>query len=106
MLGVEGAGDGVERSRPVGVELIVHQVLRELGVSKPGEAVVRTFEVVLAFAQQLTGKPLASVDTDLNREREPGLDAGVHETELWIKPVVIEMKTLARMEPQSPLGEI
>jgi hypothetical protein len=100
MLGIERAGDGVECPRPVGIELIIHQALGQLGIAQPCEAVVRAFEA-LALAQQLSGKPLPSVDADLNVEREPGLDAGVHEAEPWIEPVVIEMKALARMEPQS-----
>src|SRR6476646_1336835 len=101
MMGVEGSGDGVERSRPVGTALIVHQALREFGVPEPCEAVVCALEVVLALAQQLTSKPLAPVDTDLNVEGEPSLDAGVHEAEAWIEPVVVEMKTLAGMESES-----
>src|SRR5712672_1887283 len=101
MLGVERAGDGIERPRPIGAELIVHQALGEFGVFKPGEAVVCAFEVALALAQQLTGKPLTPVDADLNVEWEPGLDARAHEAEAWVKPVVIKVKTFAGMKPES-----
>src|SRR5215213_11781494 len=103
MFGVERAGDAVERSRPVGLELLIHQPLRKLRVAEPGEAVVYALEVVLPSAQQLPRQPLPPIDANLDVEREPRLDASVHEPEEWIKPVVVEMKTLAWSGLESPL---
>ena len=53
-----------------------------------------------------SGQPLAAVEADLDVEREPGLNAGVHEPEARMKEVLVEVKTLAGDEPQAPLAPI
>ena len=53
-----------------------------------------------------SGQPLAAVEADLDVKGEPGLDAGVHEPEARMQEVLVEVKTLAWNEPETPLAAI
>ena len=58
-----------------------------------------------ALPGQLPGEPLPAVEAHLNGQGKPGLDPGVHETELGMKKIVIEVETLAAMRlDQEPFG--
>jgi hypothetical protein len=87
--------DGVQQIRPGGLDLAVHQPLRLVGILKPGEAVF-TPDVAEAGLVHASGQPLAAIQADLDPERGPGLDAGMHEAEQRVDLVVIEEQALAR----------
>ena len=103
MQGVQRTRDRIERPLPVGGELLVHQPLSQAGVAEMSEAVVMAREVGVPGAGQLPGEPLTSVQTDLDVEREPGLDAGVHESEAGMEPVLVDMQALTRPTLQAAL---
>src|SRR5437870_4703648 len=78
---VEGLRNAAERARPSDGELSVHELLGELRVSELREAVVIPAKVRPSSLAQVPGQPLATVDADLDGEREPGLEAGADEAE-------------------------
>ena len=99
------SSDLVEGSRPVGAQLLVHQALCELGVLQPREAVVGALER-RAPAGEFPGQPLPTVDADLDVEREPRLDAGVHEAEVRVQEVLVEVQALARDQSEPAGGTV
>src|SRR3990172_6805296 len=70
------------------------QLLRALQSGNAGEGLLVT-AVADAFPTQLPLKPGASVDVDLKGEREPTLQTHVHEPELAVQIVEVEMQALA-----------
>src|SRR6185312_7307425 len=87
-------------------QLLVGQALCELGVAESGEAVVVAFEVGFALGLELSSQPLATVETDLDVEGKPGLNACVHPTELGMEVVLVEMEALARPQFQPALARV
>src|SRR3990172_9063384 len=104
--GVERLRDGVEGLRPIRGQLFVHQALGRLGVTQPGEAVVYALEVRAAPAPQLPSQPLATIEADLDVEREPGLQACAHETELRVHEVLVQMQALLWPPFEPALGAV
>ncbi len=85
---------------------MVGQTLGQLRVAEPSEAIVVTLEVGSALSLKLSGQPLAAVQTDLDIEGKPGLDAGVDPPELGMDVVLVEMEALARPQFQPALAAI
>lgn len=92
MGGVEEPSEFVEGFGPVEIHLLVHEGLGFGGVAQLGEAVVPT-AVGKAFAIHGSRQPFAAVETDLDREGQPALNAGVHEAEEGVDQVMIECQT-------------
>src|SRR5206468_1279139 len=84
----------------------VHPALGEGGVAETGEAVVVAEEVVAALLLELARQPLAPVEADLDVEGEPGLEAGAHEAEDRVSPVLVDVQALARPQAEPPLGAV
>jgi hypothetical protein len=96
---VEPARDGGEQFRPCRLELLVHQPLRLRGVFEPGEAVLPP-DIVETSGVHLPRQPLPAIEAHLDREREPRLDAGVHEPKHRIDMVVVEVQAFAPLRHQ------
>lgn len=96
MEGIEGTREAVEMRQPGRAELLLHELLRPSKIIDAGKAVVAAF-IAEARSVHLVGEPLAPIDADLDVEREPALDARMHEAEDGIDAVVIEMQTLAAL---------
>src|ERR1700758_1627480 len=95
MNGVELLGDAIEQLGPFGFELTVHQALSFRPVGDPRETVVM-LQVIEPSVLHLSRQPFPSVQADLHREREPGLNASIEEAEDRMYLVVIEEKAFAR----------
>ena len=87
-------GHAVQQLRPVGPQLPVHQPLRFGPVRDPRKAVILP-PVLHPRCLQLPRQPLAAVQADLNRKGKPGLNAGAHEAQHRVHPVVVQEEALA-----------
>ena len=74
--------------------MLIEEGLSLGDVFQPGKGVVPLHVVQLDLIH-LAGEPLAAVDTDIDAEGEPGLDAGVHEAEDGVHLIVIQVQTFA-----------
>ena len=81
----------IEHGPPVGGELIVQELIE---VRHAADAVVGT-RVIDAGRFERTDEPLAPVETNLNREGKPRLQPDMHQSELAVVEVVIQMQALA-----------
>src|SRR3984885_6340187 len=88
MCRVQFARDGVQQIWPGGLKLLVHQTLRLGGVVQPGETIVAR-DMADALRIHRSGQPFLAIETDLHGEREPGLDARMHEPEYRMDLVVV-----------------
>jgi len=86
---VDAVGNLVEDRRPWGSQLGIHQGLGFGKVFDPGEAVIFAL-VGQADPIHLAGQPFPAIEADLDGEREPALDSGMHETKDRIDPVMVE----------------
>ena len=88
VLGVQRVGQlaqGIQLPRPIGLTLLVEQLLRPLPVADPHELVV-TADIAQPRAVHLPRQPFPAVEADLHLEGEPGLPAHVQPAEQWIVP--------------------
>src|SRR5678816_1277136 len=92
----------VQRSWPADLQLLIHQALGVLDVGDPGEAVLATL-IGDALAIERARQPLATVEPDLDLEREPGLYSDVHEAEHGMLEVVVQVQALALLHLQLEL---
>ena len=92
-------GDLVEPLGPGGSQLAVEEPLGSLDVLDPDETVF-LLAVADAGPVKRSRQPLPAIHPDLHGERKPGLDAGMHQTELRVQPVVIMMQALAQTRLQ------
>ena len=95
MLRVQAARDAVQQCRPVGAHLAVHHSLGPVRVLQPGEAVVPPL-VAQPGGIHAACQPLPAVQADLDAEREPGLDARVHEAEARMDLIVVEIQAASK----------
>ena len=72
----------------------VSELLSPFAVADPQKGVV-LFSVFDAVLIHLPGQPLVTVQTDLNHQREPRLNADVHQPEFTVDEVVIKTEALA-----------
>jgi hypothetical protein len=93
MSRVETTGNPVEQNRPVGLQLLIHQLLDLIHPFNPRKTVLLPL-VVQPLPIHLTAQPLPPVQTNLDGEREPTLNSGIHESKYGIHPVMIEEQTL------------
>ena len=91
---IEAAGDPVENRRPGGPQLGIHQGLGFGESFDPGEAVIFPL-VAQAGPIHLTGQPFPAVEANLDGEREPALDSGMHEPKDGIDPVMVKKQAFA-----------
>jgi hypothetical protein len=66
-----------QRFAPVGVQLLIGQLLRAYHIIDPSKAVVRPVVADLGRVE-LPTQPLATVQAHLDEEREPSLQSQVH----------------------------
>lgn len=78
--GIELASNAVEQLGPLSFELTIHQALSLGQVGDPGETVV-LLQVIETSGLRLSRQPFPSVESDLNGERKPSLDAGIQKAE-------------------------
>ena len=91
---------------PAGFQLLVAEFLGSLVVFQLQEAVV-ALPIAQAGGVELAGQPLAAVDRNVDREREPGLQAEVHEPELAVLQIEVVVQALLSPSAElqhSPLG--
>src|SRR5437588_4234048 len=93
--GIELLGDLIQQFRPMGVQLLIQQLLCLQEIRHPVEAVVLAL-ISYPGGIQLAGQPFSSIDANLDGEREPGLNAGIHPAQHRMLPVLIDKQTLAR----------
>ena len=101
---VEEPGELVQGSDPGEVYLLIHEGLGLGGVGELNEAVIAP-----AAGEPCTihrsGKPFTAVETDLDAQRQPALDARAHESEDRIDQVMIESQAFAETGDQfQPMG--
>jgi hypothetical protein len=89
--------DSVQLSRPIDFQLFTHQTLRSFDVADPSEAVL-FFAVAHLVAIHLPTQPFPSIEADLDQERKPALQPQVHQAELRMQMVEIEVLALAALE--------
>ncbi len=99
---MHAAAKRIQQSRPVLRQLIVQQTLSPPHVLDPGEAIVPP-HITDAGPVQFAGQPLPTVEHDVNREWEPGLQPHMQQSQLPMPEVEVVMQTLplAQMQPQS-----
>src|SRR2546426_939739 len=59
-----------------------------------------------SVARERGGQPLAPVETDLDREGEPGLEAGVEDAKDAVAVVLVNVETLPWPEPEAALARV
>ena len=82
--------------------MAVHEGLGLLDILKPRETVLFSHVGETGLVHQ-SGQPFSAVETNLNVEREPRLDAAVHEAEERMDEVVIEVEAFSEAGDKSKL---
>ena len=81
---------------PVGLELLIQQVLGAPQIGHPQKGVllllIRETRLI-----QLFGQPMSAVEANIDLEGKPGLQTQVHEAELGMLEIEIKMAALARL---------
>jgi hypothetical protein len=90
-----------EDAHPVHAGKTVGQSLRAHQVAHLQEDVV-ALEVLQPMAVEPARELLVAVDVDLDREREPGLDLHVDQTELAVHEVAVELQHLRAISICTP----
>lgn len=94
VVGIEEPGEFVEGFVPVDVHLPIHEGLRFGGVVQLNEAIVSS-AIGESFAIHRFCKPFTTVHADLDGERQPALNAGVHEPKQGVHQIMIEGQAFA-----------
>ena len=89
---VKAQSELIEKPGPVATEHFVGHFLRLLWIFDMEETVFTALVANVGFVH-LTGKPLPAVDTDLDWARKPTLKSNMHESELSVNEVKVEMQT-------------
>ena len=100
--GIDPAGQGVQKAGPTAPGQAVEDALGSWQVFDAGETVVALF-VLDAGPVHLSGQPFASVEAHLDGERQPGLQPYVHQAELAVDEIEIQVQALAHGGDQSQL---
>src|SRR4030095_15221359 len=100
--GIYFVGQSIQKPLPVTCRQTIHQALRLLQVRDLRETVV-ALDVADASPLQLLRQPLATVDTNLNSERQPGLQAHVHQAKLAVQIVKVKVQALTFFRHQFQL---
>jgi len=98
---IDPAGERFEQAGEV--FLVGEMIGKTLGARAIVDVHKGVFDLRVADAvlRHLAGQPFVAVDVDLDRERKPGLDAHVHETELAVDVVEIHAQTTRRTRGQT-----
>src|SRR5215471_14152690 len=89
--------DVIQLVWPVELELLVHELLGSWDMADPGKTVL-FFGVVHFVAIHLSAQPFTTVNANLNQKGKPALQPQVHEAELRMQLVEIEMLASAALE--------
>src|SRR5215471_7330120 len=89
--------DVIQLVWPVELELLVHELLGSWDMADPGKTVL-FFGVVHLVTIHLAAQPFTTVNANLNQKGEPALQSQVHEAELRMQLVEIEMLAPAALE--------
>lgn len=90
---VQLPGNPIQDLGPIRFQLLSHQPLGLVDILNPRETVLTSL-VGKVDPVHLAGQPFPAIETNLNGEREPALDAGMHEPKNGVDPVMIEKQTL------------
>ncbi|MBF8274790.1 MAG: hypothetical protein HW380_3895 [Magnetococcales bacterium] len=86
---IQGTGNPTQKVWPGSAQLLVHQALRLHGIGDPWKAVVASL-IGQADGVHLPSQPFPTVDANLDVERKPRLDPGIHESENGVELVLIK----------------
>ena len=104
MSGVQELGELVQGRNPGETHLLIHKGLGLGDVGELNKAVVSSTVGQTCMIHH-SGEPFATVETDLNAEGQPALDARAHEAEDRINQVMIESQAFAKTGRQfQPMG--
>jgi len=95
----------IESGGPRGPQLLIEEVLRQFWGVDTGETVVGLFESY-PMAQELAAQPFAAVQTHLHVKREIGLKPQVHEAEVRVEVILVNVEALARPQLQTAFLEL
>ena len=95
---MEALLQSVQFAHPIGLQLLVQQLLRPLPIRDPAKFIQAAF-ILQMGPIHLPSQPLTPIDADLDFEREPGLQPQVHPAELGMNEVVIQMRAFPGFAP-------
>lgn len=84
--------------RPIRPQLTRKQLLDMRQVGHIHKTIISLFESD-SFPRQLSGQPLATVKTDMNREGNPGLQSQMHQSQFAVEHVEVQVRALAGVRP-------
>jgi len=87
---------------PVGVKLLGQKSLDLDRLFHPRKTVV-PLHIVQSGSVHLPSQPLSAIQTDIHRERKPGLDSHRHQSKVPVLVIMIEMQAFARLQNQVDL---
>jgi hypothetical protein len=94
----------LQQGGPVTVQLVIQKFLSLHKVLDPNKAVV-ALTISNPGLIHLMGQPLTTIQTDIHRERKPGLDPYVHQSKFGMLIVMIQMRAFGVFQNQpEPLG--
>ena len=95
MGGIETASDFIQGGDPIEAALLAHESLGLFDVGKVNETIIMAAIRQSKFVHG-SSEPFADVEANLDGEREPRLNTGVHKTKDGIDHVVVETESFAR----------
>lgn len=97
--GIHLLRQGVEKAAPIALRQPIHELLCLLQVRNVGKAIV-SLGVANPSPVHLARQPFASVEANLNRERQPSLQSDMHQAKLAVLIVVIKVQALSFLRKQ------
>src|SRR5205085_7134893 len=91
--GINSLRERVDQASPIAVRQLIHQLLGPCQIRDTSKAVI-SLAVADAHSIHLPGQPFASVETDLNGERQPRLQTDMQQAKLPIEIVKVQVQTL------------
>ena len=89
----------LEQRGPVTLKLAIQKFLGLHKVLHPNKAVV-ALTISNPGLIHLAGQPLTTIQTDIDRERKPGLYAHVHQSKFGMLIIMIEMRAFGVLQNQ------
>src|SRR4029453_9249504 len=83
--------EGMEEGGPFALDQSVENLLGSPQVVDSTKAVV-SLPAADPAAGEVAWAPLPAVEADLNRERQPGLQPDMHQAEVWIQVVEVQVQ--------------
>ena len=107
--GVDLAGERRENARPILAHKTIGKALRPVHIGNPDKRVVQFFIGDAVFVE-LARQELVAIETDLHHQREPGLDADMHQSKLPVNPVEVVAQAfpwgVLQARPSFPRNEL